>query len=86
MKESWKLRSPGELGRNRLLSWDRRTQGKDRTLVNLAHHRNRSAVGFRDFLHNGQPESSAAGSPDVARQTPNFPVYLEQAINAADSL
>ena len=62
---------PCELGRNRLVSWERQTQGKDRALVDLACDRNRSAVGLRDFLYDGQPESGAAG---IFRPCPIGPI------------
>ena len=71
MKESWEIRSPCELGRNRLVSWDRQTQGKDRALVDLACDRNCSAVGLRDFLDDGQPKSGTAG---ILRPCPIGPI------------
>ena len=40
---------------NCLVGQGRQTQGKDRTLVDLACNRNRSAVGFCDLLDDGEP-------------------------------
>lgn len=44
-----------------MTSGNRQAQGKDRPFVRLAVDRDRSAVGFRDFLYDGQPESGATG-------------------------
>src|SRR5688572_4558999 len=42
--------------RNRLLNGERQTQGKDRTLIDTTGHRDRSAVGCRDSLHDRKSE------------------------------
>src|SRR5436190_11135618 len=61
------FRSPCELDRNRLLSGDRQTQGKDRALVDLACDRNCAAVSLRDFLDDGQSKS---GTTSILRPCP----------------
>ena len=53
------------------MSRDRQTKGKDRALVDLARHRNRPAVSFRDFIDDGQPESGATG---IFRPCPIGPI------------
>ena len=59
------------LRRNRLVTRDRQTQGKDRTLADMAYHRNRASVGFCNFLDDGKPKSRATG---VFRPCPIGPI------------
>src|ERR1041385_7495236 len=53
------------------MSCGRQTQGKDRTLVDLACNRYRSAVSFHDFLYDGEPKS---GTTRILRPGPIGPI------------
>jgi hypothetical protein len=60
-KKKARIRSPDKLRRSCLTGLGRQTQGKARTLVDLTYNRNRSAVGFCDFLDDREPKSGATG-------------------------
>ena len=77
------FRSPCELDRNRLLSGDRQTQGKDRALVDLACDRNCAAVGLRDFLDDRQPKFMGG---DVAKAPLNLTAPLEPVHHGVERL
>jgi hypothetical protein len=71
-----KALDPDKLREHCLMRESRKTEGKDRALVDLACDRNCSAMGLHDFFDDGQPESGTTG---ILRPCPISPIKpLEQ--------